>query len=71
MLNGKLKLKTFPVVILYRRGTIKYISCKTVSCCIMEAVVIAYPKTKYWEGTFPVHVKPHSVRHVAMFTFCF
>ena len=49
----------------YRRGTVKDISRQTVSCYIKEAVVLAYSDPSQKDTKSPVHVNPHSVRHVA------
>ena len=49
----------------YRRGTVKDISRQTISVYIKEAVVLAYSDPSQKDTKSPVHVKPHSVRHVA------
>ena len=48
----------------YHRGTVKDISRQTISVYIKEAVVLAYSDPSQ-DTKSPVHVKPHSVRHVA------
>ena len=49
----------------FRRGTIKDISPQTVSCYIKEAILLAYKDSVSSGGSSQIHVKPHSVRHVA------
>ena len=49
----------------YRRGTVKDISKQTISCYIKESVVLAYADPSQKDAKSSVHVKPHSVRHIA------
>ena len=52
-------------IISYRRGTTRDISRQTISAYIKEVVVLAYSNASLQDTTSPVHIKPHSVRHVA------
>ena len=49
----------------YRRGTVRDISKQTISGYIKEAILLAYSNAYQANIPSPVHVKPHSVRHVA------
>ena len=49
----------------YRRGTVTDISKQTISCYIKESVVLAYSDQSQKDTKSSVHVKPHSVRHIA------
>ena len=53
------------LIISYRRGTTRDISRQTISTNIKEAVVLAYLDANLQDTTSPVHITPHSVRHVA------
>ena len=49
----------------YRRGAGKDLSQQTISVYIKEAILLAYNSSNNVSGQSRVHVKPHSVRHVA------
>ena len=53
------------LIISYRRGTVRDISKQTISGYIKEAILFAYSNASQANIPSPVHVKPHSVRHVA------
>ena len=53
------------LIISYRRGFTRDISRQTISAYIKEAVVLAYLDASVQDVSSPVHVKPHSLRHVA------
>ena len=53
------------LTISYRRGTVWNISKQTISGYIKEAILLAYSKASQANIPSPVHVKPHTVRHVA------
>ena len=54
-----------PLFISNRRGTVKDILKQTISCYIRESVVLAYSDPSQKDAKSPVHVTPHSVRHIA------
>ncbi len=49
----------------YRRGMIKDISKQTISAYLKEAILLAYVGKREDSSDLGIHVKAHSVRHVA------
>ena len=53
------------LIIFYRRGTVRDISKQTIYGYIKKAILLAFSCASQANIFSPVHVKPHSVRHVA------